>query len=79
MEKAEAVVEGAIMSSGLSKAAPVGVGVTVSGLTIFGVSLPDIVPLLTCIYLVVMILHTGWRWWAEWKARKREEEKEEKD
>lgn len=79
MERGEAVVEGAIMSSGLAKSAPIGVGVTVSGLTIFGVSLPDFVPLLTCIYLVVMILHTAWKWWAEWKARKREEEKEEKD
>lgn len=77
MERAEAVVEGAVMTSGLAKSAPVGVGVAVSGLSIFGVSLPDFVPLLTCIYLVVMIGHTGWKWWAEWKARKKAEEEEE--
>lgn len=78
MERAEAVVEGAVMTSGLAKSAPVGVGVAVSGLSIFGVPLPDFVPLLTCIYLIVMIGHTGWKWWAEWKARKKAEEAEEK-
>lgn len=77
MERAEAVVEGAVMTSGLAKSAPVGVGVAVSGMSIFGVSLPDFVPLLTCIYLVVMIGHTGWKWWTEWKARKKTEEEEE--
>lgn len=79
MEKAETIVEGAIMSSGIAKTAPVGVGVTVSGLSIFGVPLPDLVPLLTCIYLVVMLLHTGWKWWTEWKAQRRKDQETETD
>lgn len=74
MEKAEVVVEGAVMTSGLGKSAPVGVGVAVSGMTIFGIPLPDFVPLLTCIYLIVMIGHTGWKWYTEWRVRKKQEE-----
>lgn len=77
MERAEAVVEGAVMTSGIGKSAPVVVGGAVSGMSIFGVSLPDFVPLLTCVYLIVMIGHTGWKWFTEWKIRKKQEESEE--
>ncbi len=72
MEKAEMAVEGAVMSSGFAKGAPVAVGGAVSGLSFFGVPVPDLVPLLTCIYLALMILHQAWKWWAEWKARARD-------
>ena len=63
MEKFEQVAEGAVMSSGLAKSAPVAVGGAVSGLTFFGVPVPDLVPVLTCVYLAVMIAHTAWKWW----------------
>ena len=62
MEKVEQAVEGAVMSSGLAKSAPVAVGGAVSGLTFFGVPVPDLVPVLTCVYLAVMIMHTAWKW-----------------
>lgn len=76
MEKAEAVVEGAVMSSSVAKSAPVAVGGAVSGLTFFGVPVPDLVPVLTCLYLVVMTLHIAWKWWVEWQTnRKKEKDK----
>lgn len=72
MEKAEAVVEGAVMSSSVAKSAPVAVGGAVSGLTFFGVP----VPVLTCLYLVVMTLHTAWKWWVEWRTNRKKEKDE---
>lgn len=69
MERAEIVTEGAVMTSGFAKSAPVGVGAAVSGLTFFGVPVPDIVPVLTCIYLLVMIGHTLWKWVSEWRNK----------
>lgn len=73
--KAE-VAEGAVMSSGLSKTTPVAVGGAVSGLTIFGVPIPDFVPVLTCIYMVVMICHSAWKFWHDWRKARQEEERE---
>lgn len=55
------------MTSGIGKSAPVVVGGAVSGMSIFGVSLPDFVSLLTCVYLIVMIGHTGWKIWGSSK------------
>lgn len=73
MEKLEQVAEGAVMSSGLAKSAPVAVGGAVSGLTFFGVPVPDLVPVLTCVYLDVMIAHTAWKWWVEWRTNRKKE------
>lgn len=73
MEKFEQVAEGAVMSSGLAKSAPVAVGGAVSGLTFFGVPVPDLVPVLTCVYLAVMIAHTAWKWWVEWRTNRKKE------
>lgn len=73
MEKLEQVAEGAVMSSGLAKSAPVAVGGAVSGLTFFGVPVPDLVPVLTCVYLAVMIAHTAWKWWVEWRTNRKKE------
>lgn len=73
MEKVEQAVEGAVMSSGLAKSAPVAVGGAVSGLTFFGVPVPDLVPVLTCVYLAVMIMHTAWKWWVEWRTNRKKE------
>lgn len=73
MEKVEQAVEGAVMTSGLAKSAPVAVGGAVSGLSFFGVPVPDLVPVLTCIYLAVMILHTAWKWWVEWRTNRKKE------
>ena len=72
MDRAEAVVEGAVVSSGLSKGAPVAVGGAVTGLNLFGFSLPDIVQILTVIYLSIMICHSLWKWWIERQERKRD-------
>lgn len=74
MEKVEQAVEGAVMTSGLAKSAPVAVGGAVSGLSFFGVPVPDLVPVLTCIYLAVMILHTAWKWWVEFRTNRKKEE-----
>ena len=72
MEKVEQAVEGAVMS-GFAKSAPVAVGGAVSGLTFFGVPVPDLVPVLTCVYLAVMIMHTAWKWWVEWRTNRKKE------
>lgn len=79
MERTEAVVEGAVMSSSVAKSAPVAVGGAVSGLTFFGVPVPDLVPVLTCLYLVVMTLHTAWKWWVEWRTNRKKEKDESGD
>lgn len=73
MERAEVVAEGAVVSGSVAKSAPVAVGGAVSSLNFFGISVPDLVPVLTCVYLVVMTLHTGWKWYAEWRAAKQPE------
>lgn len=65
----ELVTEGAVMSSGVEKSAPAVIGGTVSGLTVFGVPIPDFVQLLTAIYLAVMILHLLWKWGCEWRDK----------
>lgn len=70
MERAEVVAESAAVSGGIAKSAPVAVGGAVSGLNFFGFSVPDLVPVLTCIYLAVTIAHTAWKWYAEWRAAK---------
>lgn len=79
MERVEQAVEGAVMSSGLAKSAPVAVGGAVSGLTFFGVPIPDLVPVLTCVYLAVMILHTAWKWWVEWRTNRKKEKENGSD
>lgn len=76
MERVEQAVEGAVMSSSVAKSAPVAVGGAVSGLTFFGVPVPDLVPVLTCLYLVVMTLHTAWKWWVEWRTNRKKEKGE---
>lgn len=58
-------------SAGLSKGAPIAVGGTVTGLNFFGVSLPDLVQILTLIYLSIMIGHSLWKWWVERKERRK--------
>ncbi len=73
MERLEQAAEGVVMTSGLAKSAPVAAGGIVSGLDFFGFSVPDLVPFLTAIYLVVMILHMIWKWWVEWREQKRKE------
>ena len=73
MVKVEQAVEGAVMSSGLAKSGPVAGGGAVSGLTFFGVPVPDLVPVLTCVYLAVMIMHTAWKWWVEWRTNRKKE------
>ena len=63
-------------SGGLSKSAPVAIGAGVSGITFFGYPLPDFVPLLTCIYLAVMIAHTAYKFYLDWRnAKGRDDEK----
>ena len=74
MEKIETVVEGAAMSSGIAKSAPIAVGGAVSGINFFGIPIPDLVPVMTCIYLAVMVGHTAWKWYTEWRVRKKQEE-----
>lgn len=64
MEKVQ-VEEGVIAGGSLSKSAPVAVGGAVSGLNFFGVSVSDLVPLLTCLYLLVMTGHTVWKWYVD--------------
>lgn len=59
------------MSAGVSKSAPVAVGGAVTGLNFFGVSLPDLVQILTVIYLSIMIGHSLWKWWVERQEKKR--------
>lgn len=59
------------MSAGVSKGAPVAVGGAVTGLNFFGVSLPDLVQILTVIYLSIMIGHSLWKWWVERQEKKR--------
>ena len=59
------------MSAGISKGAPVAVGGAVTGLNFFGVSLPDLVQILTVIYLSIMIGHSLWKWWVERQEKKR--------
>lgn len=59
------------MSAGVSKGAPVAVGGAVTGLNFFGVSLPDLVQILTVIYLSIMIGHSLWKWWFERQEKKR--------
>ena len=59
------------MSAGVSKGAPVAVGGAVTGLNFFGVSLPDLVQILTVIYLSIMIGHLLWKWWVERQEKKR--------
>lgn len=59
------------MSAGVSKGAPVAVGGAVTGLNFFGVSLPDLVQILTVIYLSIMICHSLWKWWVERQEKKR--------
>lgn len=73
MERAEVVAEGAAVSGGIAKSAPVAVGGAVSGLNFFGFSVPDLVPVLTCIYLAVTIAHTAWKWGVEWRMARRKE------
>lgn len=80
MEKVETAVEGAVMTtSGVAKSAPVAVGGVVSGLNVFGVPVPDLVPVLTCIYLAVMIAHTAWKWWVEWRTNRKKEKEDGSD
>lgn len=59
------------MSAGVSKGAPVAVGGAVTGLNFFGVSLPDLVQILTVIYLSIMIGHSLWKWCVERQEKKR--------
>lgn len=59
------------MSAGVSKGAPVAVGGAVTGLNFFGVSLPDLVQILTVIYLSIMIGHSLWKWRVERQEKKR--------
>ena len=75
--KADVAVEGVAMSSGLSKTAPVAVGGAVYGFEVFGIPVPELVPLLTCFYMVVMISHALWKWFVEWKDRRDGGEKDE--
>ena len=77
MDRAEAAVEGAAMSAGVSKGAPVAVGGAVTGLNFFGVSLPDLVQILTVIYLSIMIGHSLWKWWVERQEKKRSRDESE--
>ena len=67
MERLETAAEGVAMTSTFAKSAPVAAGGIVSGLNFFGYSVPDLVPVLTAIYLVVMILHMIWKWAVEWR------------
>lgn len=67
MERVEVVAESAAVSGGIAKSAPVAIGGTVSGLDFFGISVPDLVLVLTCIYLAVTIAHTAWKWCVEWR------------
>jgi len=55
---------------GVSKTAPVVVGGSVSAFTIFGHALPDIVQIITIIYLSFSIGKLLWEWSTEYKDRK---------
>ncbi len=76
MERLEQAAEGVVMTSSIAKGAPVAAGGIVSGLDFFGYSVPDLVPFLTAIYLVIMILHMLWKWGAEWRYERRREKEE---
>ena len=71
MERIEQTAEGIAMTAGFTKSAPVAAGGIVSSLNFFGVSVPDLVPFLTAIYLVVMILHSLWKWLQEWRHERK--------
>ena len=73
MERIEQVTEGAMLTSA-AKSGAVAAGGLVSGMEFFGYKLPDLVQLLTAIYLVIMIIHCVWKWYTEWRDEQRKEE-----
>lgn len=58
VEIAKETIEGATMA----KSAPVVAGGSVSALTILGVSLPDVVYILTALSLVISVAYKLWAW-----------------
>lgn len=72
IELAKETVEGATMT----KAAPAVAGGAVSAMSIAGVSLPDVVYVLTALSLVVSIAYKLWSWRKEILSGKKEEAKE---
>lgn len=61
----EGITEGVTMST-VSKTMPVAVGGSVSLLD-FIYRLPEVIPLLTALYLIVSLLHLLWKWRQEHK------------
>jgi hypothetical protein len=58
------------IATSAAKASP---PVTVTGMTILGVPLPDIAVLLTIVYTVLMAAHIGWKFYWDVKDRRRKE------
>ncbi len=58
VEIAKETIEGATMT----KSAPVLAGGSVSALTIMGVSLPDVVYILTALSLIISVAYKLWAW-----------------
>jgi hypothetical protein len=52
------------------KAAP---PVTVAGVNLVGIPLPDLVQWVTLIYVLVLAGHQTWKWHREWKVAKKED------
>jgi len=48
----------------IAKASPVA---TVTGMSIYGVALPDIVHILTILYIGILIIDKGWALYKRWK------------
>jgi len=44
--------------------------VAVSGATIAGIEVPNLVQLATLVYLVVLITYKCWHWYREWRGYK---------
>jgi hypothetical protein len=43
---------------------------SVSGLLVFGITVQDIVVVITGVYTLAMLAHLLWRWHHEWKAKR---------
>lgn len=49
-------------------ATKVGPPVAVVGAHAAGITLPELVQILTAIYVALMIVHKGWHMWKEWRT-----------
>lgn len=45
------------------------VPITVTGLSLFGIGMQDIVYILTAVLTVLMVVEKVWKMWRAWKAR----------